>query len=515
LKVVTAAQMRELDRRAIASGLPALALMEKAGEGVARFVEALAGRGLRRVAFLCGKGNNGGDGFVAARLLRQRDPGLDLRVHLAASPAEVEGEARTNLERVQEAGCEVDHSHPPDQARLTAEADLIVDALLGTGLSGEVSGPLAELIDLVNRARRPVLSVDVPSGLDADTGHPCGRAVRADWTLTLGLPKLGLLLPPGIDHAGQVEVVDIGLPPALVAASASVAEMTDEALARSLLPRRARGAHKGEAGRVLVIAGSPGLTGAAALCAQGALRAGAGLVTLAIPASLNDLMEVKLTEVMTRPLPETAERTLGLAALPALEELAAGSDAIAIGPGLSRSPETQQLVRRLSSRLRRPAVMDADALNALAEDPRPLESEHAPFLLTPHPGELARFFGATPADIQADRIGRAEAAAARFGSVVLLKGACSVIAAVGERVHINPTGNPGMASGGAGDVLTGIAAALLAQGLSAFDAARLGAYLHGLAGDLAAGESGEIGMIAGDLLPALPRAIRALRGLFG
>ena len=518
MKIVTTAQMRELDRQAIASGVPGLSLMERAGEGVANFIESLlpfhsdeGQAAKRRIAFLCGRGNNGGDGFVAARLLRQRRRDLDLSVYLAASPAEVRGDAKANLKRLQKAGCQVVHLPAVSKDWLAGEGTLIVDALLGTGVSGEVSGSLGELIDAINSAGRPVLSVDIPSGLDADSGRPCGRAVRATWTLTMGLPKIGLLLSPGLDYAGRVEVIDIGLPGNLVEASPSVAEMTDDALARSLLPRRARGAHKGDAGRVLVIAGSPGLTGAAALCSEAALRAGAGLVTLALPLSLNDLMEVKLTEVMTCPLPETGQRTLALAALPALEEMAAACDAVALGPGLSRQSETQQFVRRLVPRIGKPAVIDADGLNALAEDASPLESDHAPLLLTPHPGELARFFKIGGAEIQTDRLGRAQAAADRFHSTVLLKGACSVIIAPGERVHINPTGNPGMATGGTGDVLTGVAAALLAQGLSPFDCARLAAYLHGLAGDLAAEQMGELGMIAGDVLRWLPHALCALQ----
>jgi len=508
MKIVTAAQMRELDRRAVAAGVPSLTLMERAGEGLlaiaADMLETTAGR---RVVVVAGKGNNGGDGCVVARLLAQA--GARVQVFLAGEPGEVSGDARANLDRLAEVGVD---ARPVKQgaevAPALATADLIVDALLGTGAAGELHGLIAELVTAINAAGRPVLAADVPTGLDADSGQVANTAVEATCTGAMGLPKIGLLLYPGVNYTGRLRVVDVGLPPKVVESAEPAAEMLDGSLVRSWLPRRSRGAHKGDFGRVLVIAGSVGFTGAAALCADAALRAGAGLVTLGAPESLNDILEVKLTEVMTHPLPETPARALSGAALEPILELAERSDAVAIGPGLSRHPATAELVRTLVTRLPRPMVVDADGLNALAEDTAALEGRHAPIILTPHPGEMGRLLGLTPGEVQRDRLTAAATAAERFHAVVVLKGAGTVVARAGELPRINPTGNPGMASGGTGDVLTGLVAGLLGQGLDPYEAAGAAVYLHGLAGDLAAAELGEACLIAGDLLGWLPEAFR-------
>ena len=283
--------------------------------------------------------------------------------------------------------------------------------------------------------------------------------------------------------------------------------MVDEEWVRMLLPQRRRGAHKGEFGRVLVIAGSAGMTGAAALTAEAALRVGAGLVTVGCPASINDVLEVKLTEAMTFGLPETYDRTLDTRALAPILELSEEVDVLAIGPGLSRDPETAVLVRRLVARADRPMVIDADGLNAVADAGMILEGEHAPMVLTPHPGEMGRLMGVSTDKVQGNRKHFAEAAANRFGSVIILKGACALIAETGRPLTVNPTGNPGMATGGTGDVLTGMVAGLIAQGLLPFEAAAAATYLHGLAGDVAAAELGEASLLAGDLLETLPEAI--------
>lgn len=508
MKIVTAEQMQELDRRAVeGAGIPALTLMENAGRGVAeaaaRMTEA---RPDRPIVIICGRGNNGGDGFVAARHLAQM--GRKPQVFLAAEQGHVSGDAGANLRRLEEAGlaaAEVDSAEPV--ARACCRAGLVVDALLGTGLSGDVRGLSAELIDAINECGAPVLAVDLPSGLDADSGRRLGAAVRADETITMGLPKLGLFLHPGADYSGRVTVADIGLPADLVGDSPGVAELVDPEWVRLLLPRRARTAHKGDFGRVLAIAGSVGMSGAACLCAEAALRVGAGLVTVGCPASINDILEAKLTEAMTFPLAETYGRALDTRALAPILELAERADVLAIGPGLSRQPETAVLVRRLVARVSKPMVIDADGLNALADAAVILESEHAPAVLTPHPGEMGRLMGVSAKAVQARRAHFAEAAANRCNSVIILKGACSIVAEDGRPLTINPTGNPGMASGGTGDVLTGMVAGLIAQGLLPFEAAAAGAYLHGLAGDLAARRVGEASLVAGDLLEALPEAI--------
>lgn len=517
MKVVTAAQMREIDRRTIEQeGIPGLTLMENAGQGVFQVVMEYVEEDSRpRVVILCGKGNNGGDGFVVARRLRQAD--LNPTVFAVADPGALSDDAAANYRRAREESVDLRQVSGGDagEAAACADADIIVDALLGTGVSGEVTGPIADLIDAINRSEAIVVAVDIPSGLNADDGTPCGRAVCADATPTMGLPKLGLVLPAGREYAGSVRVVDIGVPDRVVEEADAAAEILTAAEVRALLPPRPLAAHKGDFGRVLVVAGSVGMTGAAALCSEAALRIGAGLVYLATPKSLNDILEGMLTEVITHPMPETRRRSLGLGAADRIIELATECDAVALGPGLSQDPETQQLIYRLVEGIERPLLVDADGINALQRHPDLLTGRSAPTIVTPHPGEMARLLGATAEDIQADRMGAARRAAGQFNSVVVLKGAGTLtVQPGGARPTVNTTGNPGMASGGTGDVLTGIVVGLLAQRvspLSPHDAARVGVYLHGLAGDLAAAEMGQAGMIAGDLLRQVPAAVRRLR----
>ncbi len=516
MKIVTALQMRELDRKAIKErGIPNLTLMENAGRAVAEAAARMTegcnqpnGRlaGHRPIAVICGRGSNGGDGFVAARHLAQM--GRRVKVFLAASRQEVTGDAGVNLGRLDETEVPVaEVSDLEPLIRACCSAPLVVDALLGTGLSGKVRGLPGKVIEALSECGARVLAVDIPSGLDVDSGEPLGLAVRAVETVTMGLPKIGLYLYPGMDYAGRVTVADIGFPPDLVEESPSPADLIDPEWVRVLLPRRLPSDHKGSFGRVLIIAGSVGMTGAACLCAQGAAKVGAGLVTVGCPASVNDILEVKLTEQMTFPLPETYTRSLDTRALALILELSQEASVVAIGPGLSKEPETAVLVRRLVARVEKPMVIDADGISALADAAMILESDHAPAVLTPHPGEMARLMAVPTEKIQARRTHFAEAAARRFKSTVVLKGACSVIADPGRSLAISPTGNPGMATGGTGDVLTGMVAGLIAQGLLPFEAAAAATYLHGLAGDIAAGNVGQASMLAGDLLGAVPDAI--------
>ena len=509
MKIVTAQQMRELDRKAIHErGIAGLTLMENAGRAVADAAGRMAERSPDRpIVIVCCRGSNGGDGFVAARHLRQL--GRHVEVFLAAKADDVSGDARTNLNRLIEQGLTVTEVADPEPVvQACCGAALVVDALLGTGLSGKVRGLPGQLVETINRLRPRVLAVDIPSGLHADSGEPLGLAVRAEETVTMGLPKIGLFLYPGMDYAGRVTVADIGFPSDLVNESPSVADLVEPEWVRMLLPRRRPSAHKGHFGRVLVIAGSAGMTGAACLCANAALRVGAGLVTVGCPASVNDILETKLTEAMTFPLPETYSRALDTRALALILELSAEADVLAIGPGISREPESAVLVRRLVARVDKPMVIDADGLNALADAAVILEGEHAAAVLTPHPGEMGRLMEVSTEKVQARRPHLAEAAAERFNSVVVLKGACSLIAEPDRLLTVNPTGNPGMASGGTGDVLTGMIAGLIAQGLLPFEAAAAGTYLHGLAGDLAAERMGEASLLAGDVLHSVPAAIR-------
>ena len=515
-KITSAAQMREMDRRTIEDyGVPSLVLMENAA---LRVVEVLAERfgPLRgkRIAVICGKGNNGGDGLAIARHLATRY-GADVAVWLGADPASLAGDARANYEMAQAFGL----SFSSDG---TGGADLIVDALLGTGIKGGVSGKMAEVIGAMNESGKPIVAVDVPSGLDADTGNVDGACVRATLTVTFALPKFGLLVYPGAEYVGELIVADIGMPrPVMQADDVQVYEAEAADIAAWLPPRvNGRDANKGQFGHVTVFAGSRGFVGAPSMTSEGAARTGAGLVTLAVPAGLqNAAMACVSPVVMTRGLPETADGTFAREALEEALKLAGKGTAAALGPGLGgpENDDTRAFVREFVGRCSVPLVIDADALNCLALEPDRgtsiVQGRTASTVLTPHPGEMGRLLGTDTKAVQADRRGAVEQAAREYGCVVLLKGARTLIASPDGRLAINTTSNPGMATGGSGDTLTGIIAALLAGHLAPWEAAAAGAYLHGLAGDLvAAHQGGPAGLIATDIADFLPRAIARCHG---
>ncbi len=513
MKIVTAAQMQALDRRTIEeAGIPGARLMERAGAGVVTEIERRYGpvRG-KTITILSGKGNNGGDGFVSARVLKRK--GAKIHVVLLSQAKDLSRDASVMYRRlVGSAGRSVVSTYSDEVVgpRLAA-SDLVIDALLGTGLSSEVTGSYRAAIDLMNKSGKPIVAVDVPSGLHADTGAVMGSAVRAALTATFGLPKLGLYTGAGIDYAGDVRIVDIGIPARFIEAVESRELRLSAAWASRALPIRRPSAHKGTFGHAGIIAGSAGKTGAAALAAQAALRVGAGLVTVATPASVNDILEAKLLEAMTLPLPETSARTLGRASAEAVVSFMQARSAVAVGPGLSTHAETVELVRSLLPHLDRPSVLDADALNALAGCPALLSQCKIPPVLTPHPGEMARLDGdGTTQSVNSDRIGIARRFAREHNCFVILKGARSVVARPDGLVAVNPTGNPGMATAGTGDVLTGMVVGLLAQGVDAWDAACSAVYLHGLAGDLAAIELGQAGMLARDLIAQIPHAFKTI-----
>jgi NAD(P)H-hydrate epimerase len=513
IPLATAEEMRRADRRATERyGVPSLLLMENAGRGAVDAIERVLGPvGNRRVAVVSGKGNNGGDGFVVARHLLGR--GARVSAWLVGRADEVRGDARVNLDALQSAGERV--AEAPDAAgdalsRLRAElgdADLVVDALLGTGVRGPAAGAVAAAIEAINAAGRPVCSLDLPSGLPSDGESPTGPTVRARATVTFGLPKLGLILPEGAAYAGRVEIADLGIPRAWLEEGIPTALLEAEDV-RAALPLRPMGAHKGTYGHLLVVAGSVGRTGAAVLACLGALRSGTGLVTCATPVSQQPVVASLAPEPMTEPLPETAARTLSFKAVERIVGLLSRMDAVALGPGVGLDPETQEAVRALVRDVTQPMVVDADALTALTGKLALCREAAAPRLLTPHPGEAARLLGCDIAEVQADRIASARRLAAESGAVVALKGARTVVAHPGGRATLNPTGNPGMATGGTGDVLTGIAGGLLAQGVGPAQVLGAAVYLHGLAGDLAAEARGEAGLLAGDVADAIPAAIR-------
>jgi NAD(P)H-hydrate epimerase len=515
MRFATAARMREMDRITIAGGVPGITLMERAGHGL--FVEAMSLLGPRkgRTVVLCGRGNNGGDGFVVARLLHAA--GREVYVLSVAPDSEISGDALLALRALREAGCPVRDAAADAVGASLAGARLAVDALLGTGTAGTLRDPFPPLIGHLNAAPCLKLAVDIPSGLSADTGLPVGggEAVDAHVTATFGLPKPGLLLYPGARYAGRVVVVDIGLDDrAMADADGLVPESRDVA---AWLPDRAPDAHKGDAGRVWIVAGSPGLAGAACLAARAACRSGGGLVTVAAPRSVCASIEARTLESMTWALGGPSSDTLssdGVGGL--LDSLTHGhTDAVAVGPGLSRNTGTLEAVRELLTGLRAPIVLDADGLYALPEWDATAR-EGRPLVLTPHPGEMAAVMGTSVEEVQADRLRWAAECARRFGAAVVLKGARSVVAGPTGRLAINTTGHEGMASGGMGDVLTGVVVALLGQGLGAFEAACAAAYAHGFAAELAGDAlGGRIGIVAGDVIEQLPRAfalIRAGRG---
>lgn len=509
--VFTAAEMRALDARAIEKlGIPGPQLMENAGRGAAAVIvrewEPIRGK---RVTILCGKGNNGGDGFVVARHLKGK--GARVRVLLLGLRAEVKGDAAKALRRWRGRVEEIkgDEGLATVRSALT-EADIVVDALLGTGLSGAAHGLLAHTIDLVNdvcgRGAIPVIALDLPSGLASDGGLLLGPAVRADLTLTFAGLKRALLLYPAAECAGRVVMVPIGIPEAEVGRGITTF-LLEESDVRGLFPGRRPDAHKGTYGHLLVVAGSLGKSGAAALAGTAALRSGIGLCTVATASSQQPTIAGFAMELMTEALPETAGRAIAFKAKDHLDELAAQRDAVAVGPGLSLDAESQALARALVSEVPRPMVVDADALSALAGHLDLLEEASSPRVLTPHPGEMARLLGMTVAQVQADRIEIVRECCVRYRVHLVLKGARSVLGCPDGRVFINPTGNPGMATGGSGDVLTGMIGAFLARRFDPLAALQAGCYLHGLAGDLAAADRGEEGLMASDIIQAIPAAL--------
>jgi hydroxyethylthiazole kinase-like uncharacterized protein yjeF len=525
MKVVTAAEMRVMEQGADAAGLSFAAMMENAGRAIAEEIKRRWPVASRGVLVLVGPGNNGGDGLVVARHLH--DAGAKVVLYLLRPrPAD-----DLNWRLCQERGLPTAIAEDDaDFAALRYQLDnsaIIVDALLGTGTARPIEGTLQKLLEIVKsvlplspspRLPRPsapvVVAVDLPTGLNCDTGAAGPAILPTDLTVTFACPKRGHFLFPGAAFVGELVIADIGIPPTL-AVDVPV-ELTTPAEARALLPPRPLDAHKGTFGKALVVAGSENYTGAAYLAAAAATRVGAGLVTLACARSLHPIWASKLVEVTFLPLAEAMSGHLGPEALEPLCAALPVYDALLLGPGLGQHPSTVELVTQLVNHFRStmacPLVLDADALNALARTPGWAAGlPPGRVILTPHPGEMGRLLGRSIAEVEAQRVETAQEAARAWQQVVILKGAYSLIAGPDGRVSINPFANPALATAGTGDVLAGALVGLLAQGLAPFDAARLGAYLHGLAGELASEEIGEAGLVAGDLLPRLPTAMRRLR----
>ena len=517
--VLTAAQMKDADRRTIEEiGLLGAVLMENAGAAVARALRARY-PGARRPLILCGKGNNGGDGFVVARHLLDLEPS----VFLFGSRQEVRGEARLHMGVLERSGgtlIEVADEASWARARAAAaQSNVAVDALLGTGLHQAPAGAMAQAIALLRALRAggvPVVAVDIPSGVPSDSGELGWDVVNAELTVTFAAPKYGHVLPPACDHVGAMIVADIGIPAAVLAQTSPSLWLAEESDVAKAYPPRAPSAHKGTFGHVLVAAGAVGKTGAAILSASGALVSGAGLVTVATPAPGLPMVAHSRPELMTEPLPVTGSGTLDREAAGRAASLAEKRDALVLGPGLGGDAPAREFVRDVLRAYQGPVIVDADGLNALAGSdrvPRATDAlgRSAPVVVTPHPGEMARLVGVSTAEVQRRRLETARAFAVESGAVVVLKGQRTVVARPDGAACVNPTGNPGMATGGTGDVLSGIVGALLARGLDAWTAAVAAVYLHGAAGDDAARRRGEESLVASDLLDSIPAVLRRLQ----
>ncbi|MGD8227943.1 MAG: NAD(P)H-hydrate dehydratase [Desulfobacteraceae bacterium] len=514
MRLVKAPEIQEMDRLTIQKlGIPGAVLMENAARGATRvFLDHFAPSINSSVVVLCGRGNNGGDGYVMARYLQQA--GFRVTVILLSKLNNVSGDALINLKVIKKMGLEIlevpDAKRWATKRRVLRNCDYIIDGILGTGLNSPVKGFYGQVLKYVNTLDKPVMAIDIPSGLNADTGQIMGAAIKAELTATFGYPKVGHLIFPGADLVGRLVRIDIGIPDTVATQIPTSSVMTDPSHLNHLFGVENQDIHKGNRGHLLVLSGSTGKTGAAALTSLGGLRAGAGLVTLGVPESLNPILEGKLTEAMTEPLPETSDGSLSLKAEKKIRSLMEGKTALALGPGLSTDPETASLVRRIVAGSRLPTVIDADGLNALSQDRSSISSCGQSTILTPHPGEIARLTGIKASAIQHDRIGTSIQFVKKYGCHLVLKGARTLITQPDGKLYVNPTGNPALSSGGAGDVLTGLIGGFLARGWSMTEAAIAGVYLHGLAADYLAEDMGQVGVLAGELLDVLPELMFSL-----
>lgn len=505
-------EMTLVDSHTVNSGFPEILLMEAAGRGTAEMaVEILESE--KSIVIFAGSGNNGGDGFVAARFLDMWD--YEVVVVLAGDQEGIEGVAKTNLELIKTRDIQIitcKDNNEDEIKKILAGSGLIVDALLGTGLKGEVRGNYGRLISLINESQQPVLAVDIPSGLDGGTGKVLGRAVKANYTATMAFFKTGLCLYPGREYCGKIRVINIGIEDSNLEPIDCDKFMLDEKEAYSLLPERKETGHKGTFGRVTIIGGSRGLAGAPLLAGRAALKTGSGLVKLAVPAGIKSEVTCGAPELI---LTELEENTHGnICSIDSVfSYLQEKSDVVAAGPGMGRSPEVTGVIRKLIKECNTPLILDADGINAV-NNLNIFFNRKVPLILTPHPGEMARLLGTEIKEIQQNRLQIARSFARDYGVILVLKGAATLTALPGGDLYINSTGNEGMATAGSGDVLTGIIAALCGQGLKPAYAAVLGTFLHGMAGDLMVELTGSFGLNASDIITGIMKAINKLQAKF-
>lgn len=516
-KVVSVEQMRDLDRRAVEEyNLPGVLLMENAGIAVAKVVYGIlpldgSEKGSNRVAVFAGKGNNGGDAFVAARHLINH--GYDVRMFLLCHPDDIQGDALTNWQILRKMGLRyqmVLGERDLNVARVgLINSALVVDGIFGTGYQGKMDDICKEMIRLINESNRPVVAIDVPSGIVADTGAIEDICIHSTKTVTMALPKVGLYLEPATTYVGDLVIGDISMPASLWESAGIMREVLDADFAKTWLPKRSLTCHKGDFGHVLLVGASKGLNGSAILAAKGALKAGAGLLTAAVPKQLADVFSVALPEAMTMRMNCSSGGTIAASGIEDLT-LRLENKTLVIGPGLGRTEDSEQIVCQLLAAIQSPAVVDADGLYALKNYLPLLKGLEQTVVLTPHVGEMAYLTGTTPAYVQEHRLQVAEEFAKEYGVVLVLKGARTIIADKKGRVFINPTGNPGLATGGSGDLLAGIIGGLLAQKITPTVAAALGVYLHGYAADLACARLGQWSMLPSDVADFLGQAMLAL-----
>lgn len=528
MKVVTANEMREIDRKTIERiGILGSVLMERAGVAVAARIKEIFDR--KKVIVLAGGGNNGGDGIACARELF--NSGWNVKALLFIKQDKLSPDCLSQFRIAKQMGVPIEFR--TDISEKDLHGAIVVDAMLGTGLSKDIEGIMAKAVTFLNNSGAPVVSVDIPTGISSDTGQIMGVAVKAGYTVTFGTPKRGHLLYPGTGYAGKLFIENIGFPEDLLTSDNLKVDLLEKRYVSPLIPERPKYSHKGDYGRILIVAGSKGKTGAAFMTAKACMRAGAGLVTIGVPESLMDVFQSRVTEEMTLPLPDRGDGSLSSkAAEVMLKFLSERTDVLCIGPGIGVSEETGKLISEIIQASRCPLVIDADGLNSI-RDTGILKKASAPIVMTPHIGEMARLLkgsselkvtGAKLKEknsslvtrdsllkIEQDRIDAATSFSKETGTYLVLKGVPTIIAGPEGRVFINSTGNPGMATAGTGDVLTGMIASFIGQGLGPLNASILGVYMHGLAGDLAAVEKGEHSMIASDIIEYLPGAFKAMR----
>ena len=522
LKIATPKQMQMIDKMAIEeAGIPGIILMENAAFRVVEQIEKMTGslKG-KKILLVAGKGNNGGDAFAAARQLSGK--GAEVCVYIVADKESIKGDAEINLNilynccfKVFELANEKYELNINRFRNDLALCDMVVDGIFGTGFKGEIEGTIAEIITEINNSGKPVLSIDIPSGVDGSTGRVSKAYIKASATVTFALPKPGLILHPGCNCTGKLDIADIGIPWGIINKMDINMHLIDRNMVAAMLPTRPNNSNKGDYGRILILTGSKGMTGAGCLAGHAALRAGAGLVYLGVPASLSHIYDCMMAETITCPLEDLGKGYISADSLERISDLMEKMTVVTIGPGLSVNDEIKKVVEFVISNAKVPLILDADALNCIAGDVSVLKELGTMAVLTPHPGEMARLAGVTVKDVQENRVEMALEFAQKWNVIVVLKGYRTVVASPGGRICINPTGNPGMASAGTGDVLAGTIAALAGQGLSLEDASVAGVYLHGAAGDRAAALKGQYGMIAGDIINELPEVIKDLQSRTG